>query len=878
MNQLIIDYFKLKMLKNCINSKNRLTLRLHNLKNSFKMKRILLIAGLIFSGVGSVFSQCGVGQSELFLTTSGGNYPTEKWVTITTGPNGTGTVIWAQGNGTLGNGAGLLTNQPFCVDDGTTYYINAYDAYDDSWDGTTYAITDQFGTVVANNGGSSPNDANDDDFDSSWEDAVIELESSEAFSYTAPSCAPPSGLSTANLTTTSVDLVWVSNGAETVWNIEYGTAGFVIGAGTPVLDNDGTLGETLNSLSPETAYQFYVQADCGGSTSSWVGPFSFYTGYCVPTTTYTGDYTSGFSTSGANMNVTYTASSQPAGSYDDQTAEVIEHFASGSFDFSHTYVGGSNGLNIWVDWNNDLVFDASENMYYGTTSNATQTGTITIPVTAVIGDYRMRVRSQWGSSANPPSCGEVAYGSTIDYTLTISAPPTCPPVSAILVDSISYNSITVGWTPQGSETSWNIEYGEQGFAIGTGMTATVGSPEALIQNLDPNTTYDIYIQADCGAGDLSTNQTISATTYRSMNCGDVFTDTGGESGDYTNNQNIVWQICASTPNEVVVVDFTEFELESNEFNDYDYLVIKSDDTEIGLFSWDNNPGMVISNAGGCLTFEFTSDGSGVYPGWVADVTCGACVPAAGVDGEVDICFQSGTIDLNTVITQGETNGTWYFESNPSLLNNSTVQIGTLFPASYEAYYVTGIENVPGCNTDTTYATFEVFASSSAGENGVLTACMNQPINLLGGLVGTVDHGGVWTGPNGNVPNGYFTTGQLPGQFNYTYVTSNGVCPNDTSEVLVNVQPCDYLSIEEIAFEGITVYPNPSNGMFFISNQENGQDFSFEVVDLNGKVLVDKKSVVGSTKTELDLTTVQSGVYMIRLTSETGQKMIRIVKN
>ena len=50
-------------------------------------------------------------QPQLYkLTSSGGSYAAEKWMNITTGVDGSGTVVWAQGNGTIGNGAGLVTN------------------------------------------------------------------------------------------------------------------------------------------------------------------------------------------------------------------------------------------------------------------------------------------------------------------------------------------------------------------------------------------------------------------------------------------------------------------------------------------------------------------------------------------------------------------------------------------------------------------------------------------------------------------------------------------------------------------------------------------------------------------------------------------------
>ena len=149
-------------------------------------QQLLLLLTFLFIQF-QLSAQCGAGEQELFLTTSGGSFPNEKWVSITTGPDGGGTVIWAQGNGTYGNGSGLVTDESFCVTPGQTYYINCYDSYDDGWDGTTYAIrtgTGGSGTLIANNGGDSPNDGNNEDSTSSFEDPATELESSEAFSFT----------------------------------------------------------------------------------------------------------------------------------------------------------------------------------------------------------------------------------------------------------------------------------------------------------------------------------------------------------------------------------------------------------------------------------------------------------------------------------------------------------------------------------------------------------------------------------------------------------------------------------------------------------------------------------------------------------------------
>lgn len=114
-----------------------------------------------------------VAGGDVNITTSGGSYASEKWVNVTTGINGTGTVAWAQGNGTIGNGAGLINEDISLA--GGTYYVNCYDRYDDGWDGTSLLVTQSGVTLTSQ---SSPNDGANTDSSSSWEGTSAELEGS----------------------------------------------------------------------------------------------------------------------------------------------------------------------------------------------------------------------------------------------------------------------------------------------------------------------------------------------------------------------------------------------------------------------------------------------------------------------------------------------------------------------------------------------------------------------------------------------------------------------------------------------------------------------------------------------------------------------------
>ncbi|MBF6629179.1 MAG: fibronectin type III domain-containing protein, partial [Proteiniphilum sp.] len=341
-------------------------------------------------------------------------------------------------------------------------------------------------------------------------DPCLDMIEGEVEDYTfqvipVPSCLPVSTLSAILVSTTEANLSWTVNGAETSWNIEYGPAGFTTGNGTVI--SGVTNPYSLTGLTPDTEYDYYVQADCGGGNlSTWSGPGSFYTGYCIPTVTNDGDYLSNIQFSSATQNAVYSTATPPAGNYANESATIIQHYENSPFNVSTTYVGGSNGVNIWVDWNNDLSFDASEEVFSMAGSAATKTGTITIPTGTAVGDYRMRVRGEWGSTSDPLACGEEDWGSTVDFTLEVIAIPTCFPVSGLSASILTYTDAEFSWTENGTASSWIIEYGAPGFTPGNGTIVTATSNPFTITGLNPNTEYDYYVTADCGSGDLSIAQ------------------------------------------------------------------------------------------------------------------------------------------------------------------------------------------------------------------------------------------------------------------------------------------------------------------------------------------------------------------------------------
>jgi len=145
-------------------------------------------------------------------------------------------------------------------------------------------------------------------------------------------CADPTALGVQNVGQNSVNLIWTSNSGTS--RVEFGLAGFALGTGQFI----GFIPSTpfnLTGLTPSTNYQYYVQDSCGpGSTSNWVGPFSFSTTNCPAVTA---NFT--FTISNLSVTVDGTSSSGSFFSWSFGTTGT-------SFDSTTTYTFGQEGTYV----------------------------------------------------------------------------------------------------------------------------------------------------------------------------------------------------------------------------------------------------------------------------------------------------------------------------------------------------------------------------------------------------------------------------------------------------------------------------------------------------------------------------------------------------
>src|SRR5690606_13797515 len=115
----------------------------------------------------------------------------------------------------------------------------------------------------------------------------------------------------------------------------------------------------LEGLTAETQYQYYVRQNCTASEdglSGWAGPFSFYTGYCIPATTSPGSYMiNGFSTTNGYTNIS-NLNNGTSSAYTNYSNLAVSQAEGGEFTYSVDVPAYTN-VEIWIDYNQDFVFD-----------------------------------------------------------------------------------------------------------------------------------------------------------------------------------------------------------------------------------------------------------------------------------------------------------------------------------------------------------------------------------------------------------------------------------------------------------------------------------------------------------------------------------------
>jgi hypothetical protein len=578
-------------------------------------------------------------------------------------------------------------------------------------------------------------------------------------------------------------------------------------------------------------------------------------------------------------------------------------------------------VSVWIDYDHSGSYEPTEWTQVGTNIAGNTTGTvnITIPMTAMTGNTGMRVRSRGNFNQNGPgdACTNMGSGETEDYVINILPAPDCANPTGITATS-AVDSIMTNWNWAQTVlplTGFNMQLVEAGmpFASGTTYVIDANTTDTLV---DPSfiagQSFEIYLQSVCGQDTsyfIGPIPIVMPMTNNDM-CDAAAIPVDGHPYIFNNTGATVNPAEASVvPPATGAQTTTGWDNQNlNLTTWFTFTAPASGNVRINSTAMDYNGQIAVYAATDCaITGSFTLQGAndddldganqapnfticGLTPGdtyyLLHDAfnnTAGNYAIAisaidlnAGVEGEVlEICY-GDTVSLFNGIANYQIGGTWS-QTIPTLgLQGSDFVSTGLATVMFEFTYTMQ----DGCASDESNAYVNVYPASSAGTNGTFTVCKNEPFNLLAGLGGTVDFGGFWLDPSNNpIAGNIDTASNIPGNFNYDYIVSNGVCPADTSTVLVVVDgSCDFTAGIETLAGSFVVYPNPTSSTVFVDNSLGLALDKIELIDMSGRVvLAVNKGSFSNELAELNVSNLTTGVYTVKLTA--GQQIFnqRLIK-
>ena len=353
----------------------------------------------------------------------------------------------------------------------------------------------------------------------------------------SPSCLNPNTIIASNITSNSVDLSWTDGSGGLQFDYEYAIqvpgTGVPAGAGAQIGDVT-VIGEGFdingNPLTPNTLYEVYVRADCGGgSFSTWSGPITFRTA-CEA---FTVPFTEGFnSTSPTESCWTILNVNADGDSWDtNYTTNPFEGNQSAVI-----YTDFNAGVNndwlisptITLTGNQRLKFhyrvqSATEpndfELLLSTTGNTPASFTNTLiantsysNVTYVervvdLSAYNGNVNIAW----HVPNGGLDGWRLYIDNVI-VEDIPSCVEPNTIIASNVTSSTVDLSWTDGSGGLQFDYEYAIQapGTGIPVGAGAQIGDVSVVGEGFDingnplaANTTYEVYVRSDCGGGDFS---------------------------------------------------------------------------------------------------------------------------------------------------------------------------------------------------------------------------------------------------------------------------------------------------------------------------------------------------------------------------------------
>ena len=407
----------------------------------------------------------------------------------------------------------------------------------------------------------------------------------------APQCPEVYDVVASATSDTSATMSWGDSSVVDEYVIEWGPSGFTQATGAPMDTVIGTTWSNMNLL-PGTTYDVYVLSVCQamGVNSPWYGPITI----DMPCSPISIPFVDGFETApaysgnNANPNLPSCWAYDGTGGTSYSMSYGYAFYAySGSYSlYNYMYLGGNDTNVVSTPMLENLDQGGHMVTFYAKTNSSSYPGKFNVVMTDANGNYEtariIKAIDLQGSTthqeyqvyldSNAVQAGDKRVGfmmyskaASYDYvfldSVTVDVMPSC----------ISYDHVTSNITSSSADMSWNytgancfnIEYGPAGFIQGTGTGALAGTLDTnvtgpySVSGLNPNTSYDYYLENCCNPGVWEGPFTFNTECTGPLAAG---TYSVGATGDFATLDSVL-----STLNVCGISGAVTFELQSGSF-------------------------------------------------------------------------------------------------------------------------------------------------------------------------------------------------------------------------------------------------------------------------------------------------------------------------
>ncbi|AGC76611.1 putative secreted protein (Por secretion system target) [Nonlabens dokdonensis] len=355
-----------------------------------------------------------------------------------------------------------------------------------------------------------------------------------------PTCPDTINLTLLSFTDVDATINFDSGNVSSLGNYEYslttvsGATPAVSGSWTDVAGANPNVTYTISGLSPETEYFVHVREVCAvGNEGPWsITPVTFTTA-CSPIaapyledfemfTTSTSAFTSGNCWSGTGGS--YFWETAPGTDTSSTGTGPAPSITTGNYFFTEATSGSMGDTTDLISPLVDLTALTAPALSFNYHMFGEDMGTLdvlvngTTNVWTLSGEQQMSDTDPWrlavvDLSAFAGQTISVTFRGTkgVDFesdmaidNVDFGEAPSCFPPINIAVVATTFDGATIDFTNSNASTNSNFEYGAPGFTQGTGIILPQTTSTFTVTGLMSATTYDFYLQSDCGMGDVTT--------------------------------------------------------------------------------------------------------------------------------------------------------------------------------------------------------------------------------------------------------------------------------------------------------------------------------------------------------------------------------------